>query len=288
MMRHEGLDANTFPNNAQRIPKREFRVNDVGGIDRRSDPQEQAVLLHAATTSCATTRHATQLHDRPDGARARRQLQPDVRPRRERPSGAGADLRSVQRRAARPGSLSAASRFPNAIIPNPDPCGAADVQLLPAAEPDAGRRVQHEQLRGDDRPDDPAPQLEQPRRLPHRPPLDLRQRRHLLRRDHHARARSARRRSTAPTASAATSNPVRPDRRRDRRRPDAGASTSATASAASTPRTCPATRRASTTTTRSACPANLQPLILFPGAAPNVNPNGLRRRQRRRQQLDAR
>jgi hypothetical protein len=31
MMRHEGLDANTFANNAQNIPKREFRVNDAGG-----------------------------------------------------------------------------------------------------------------------------------------------------------------------------------------------------------------------------------------------------------------
>jgi trimeric autotransporter adhesin len=31
MMRHEGLDANTFANNAQDIPKREFRVNDAGG-----------------------------------------------------------------------------------------------------------------------------------------------------------------------------------------------------------------------------------------------------------------
>jgi carboxypeptidase family protein/TonB-dependent receptor-like protein len=31
MLRHEGLDANTFANNAQNIPKREFRVNDAGG-----------------------------------------------------------------------------------------------------------------------------------------------------------------------------------------------------------------------------------------------------------------
>jgi hypothetical protein len=31
MMRHEGLDANSFSNNAQDIPKREFRVNDAGG-----------------------------------------------------------------------------------------------------------------------------------------------------------------------------------------------------------------------------------------------------------------
>ena len=31
MMRHEGLDANTFANNAQGIDKREFRVNDAGG-----------------------------------------------------------------------------------------------------------------------------------------------------------------------------------------------------------------------------------------------------------------
>jgi hypothetical protein len=31
MLRHEGLDANTFSNNAQGIPKREFRVHDSGG-----------------------------------------------------------------------------------------------------------------------------------------------------------------------------------------------------------------------------------------------------------------
>ena len=31
MMRHEGLDSNSFSNNAQGIPKREFRVNDAGG-----------------------------------------------------------------------------------------------------------------------------------------------------------------------------------------------------------------------------------------------------------------
>lgn len=31
MMRHEGLDATSFANNAQNIPKREFRVNDAGG-----------------------------------------------------------------------------------------------------------------------------------------------------------------------------------------------------------------------------------------------------------------
>ena len=31
MLRHEGLDANTFANNAQGIPKREFRVHDSGG-----------------------------------------------------------------------------------------------------------------------------------------------------------------------------------------------------------------------------------------------------------------
>jgi len=30
-LRHEGLDANSFANNAQNIPKREFRVNDLGG-----------------------------------------------------------------------------------------------------------------------------------------------------------------------------------------------------------------------------------------------------------------
>ncbi|MGH9371894.1 MAG: TonB-dependent receptor, partial [Vicinamibacterales bacterium] len=31
MMRHEGLDAATFQDNARQLPKREFRVNDVGG-----------------------------------------------------------------------------------------------------------------------------------------------------------------------------------------------------------------------------------------------------------------
>src|SRR4030095_2805898 len=31
MLRHQGLDANTFANNAQGIPKRDFRVDDAGG-----------------------------------------------------------------------------------------------------------------------------------------------------------------------------------------------------------------------------------------------------------------
>jgi trimeric autotransporter adhesin len=31
LARHESLDANTFANNAQQLPKREFRVNDIGG-----------------------------------------------------------------------------------------------------------------------------------------------------------------------------------------------------------------------------------------------------------------
>ena len=83
MIRHEGLDANTFSNNAQNIPKREFRVNDAGGsiggpilrnklffFTQLPRPPQQPGLDAAA--------------DGADRARAGRQLQPDLHPRRER------------------------------------------------------------------------------------------------------------------------------------------------------------------------------------------------------------
>ena len=146
----------------------------------------------------------TMLHDGADGARARRRLQPDARSR-TRAASRSRRASSIRSTSSRKGpDLYRRRRDPERAHPEPGPGRAADVQLLPAAEPHAGRRLQHQQLRGDDRPDGPPLQLEQPRRLPHRPAFDLRQRRHLLRRDHHAAAVRRSRRSTAPTASAAT------------------------------------------------------------------------------------
>ena len=81
--------------------------------------------------------------------------------------------------------------------------------------------------------------------------------------------------------------PVRPDRRRGRARPDAAARRPLRRQPHQHEE--PERRQDGLRRLRlaSACRTNLQPFILFPGAAPNVNPNGLRRRgRRRRQQLE--
>ncbi len=220
MGRHEAPRRQHVPNNAQRIAKRPFRVSDLGGAIGGPILKNKLFFF----TSYHQLRHnntSTMLQTVPTALERLGDFSQTLVPERERPAGAGAHLRSVQRRAARPGSLPA-RRDPERADPEPEPGGAADVQLLPAAEPHPGRRLQHQQLRGVDRPDDPPLQLEQPRRLPHRPALDLRQRRHLLRRDHHAapvRRVAVQRRRRHPRRR----QPVRPDRRRGRARADAAA-----------------------------------------------------------------
>ena len=54
MMRHEGLDANSFSNNAQ-IPKREFRVNDAGGSIGAPILRDK-LFFFSSYHGCATTR----------------------------------------------------------------------------------------------------------------------------------------------------------------------------------------------------------------------------------------
>ena len=147
LMRHEGLNANSFSNNAQGIAKSEFRVNDVGGSIGGPIRRNSAVLLQQLPRAPQQP-GIDDVDDRADGARAHRQLQPDVHPRRERQCGSGADLRSFQRRPGRARSLSP-RRGSQRDHRQPAPGGAQDVQLLRAAEPHAGRRVQHQQLRGE-------------------------------------------------------------------------------------------------------------------------------------------
>ena len=272
MGRHEGLDANTFQNNAQRIEKRPFRVSDLGGTLGGPILKQQAVLLHQLPPAAAQ-QHDDDAADGADRARARRRLQPDARPERERPAGAGAHLRSVQRRRRQGPDLYRRVEIPNARIPNPNPAALWMYSFYPLPNRTPGRRLQHQQLRGVDRPDDPPLQLEQPRRLPHRPPLDLRQRRHLLRRDHHAapvRRVAVQRRRRRPRRR----QPVRADRRRGRARADAAARRPLRRQPHQHQEPERRQDRASTTTTRSACPRTCSRSSSSPARRPNVNPNG--------------
>jgi hypothetical protein len=119
MLRHEGLDANTFSNNAQGIPKREFRVHDSGGslggpIMRnklfffssyhllRNDQTSTALMTVPTALERVGNFSQTKIRDENGNAVAARifdpfnvtQLGPDLYQRRE---------------------------IPNAIITNPDP-----------------------------------------------------------------------------------------------------------------------------------------------------------------------
>ena len=226
MMRHEGLDANSFSNNAQAIPKREFRVNDAGGSIGGPILRDK-LFFFSSYHGLRNNQNATTAADGSHRARTCRQLQPVVHPRRERQSGPGAHLRPVQRRAGGAGSLPP-GRASKRDHPQPRSVRAADVQLLPDAEPHAGRRLQHEQLRSDHADDGAASQLEQPRRFPSCEALDLRQRRHLVGRDPHAapvRHGAVQRRRWHPRRQES----LFPDGRCDRRQPDRSWSTCATA-----------------------------------------------------------
>jgi len=119
MLRHEGLDANSFSNNAQGIPKREFRVHDSGGslggpILRnkmfffssyhmlRNNQTSTALMTVPTALERVGNFSQTSIRDENGNAVPARifdpwnvtQLGPDLYQRRE---------------------------FPNAIIPNPDP-----------------------------------------------------------------------------------------------------------------------------------------------------------------------
>ncbi len=209
MMRHEELDANTFENNAQNIAKRAVPRQRRRRFDRRSDPAQQAVLLQQLSRA-AEQPDIDGADDRPHGARARRQLQPDVHPRRE-PAIPCRRASSIRSTSCRKGpDLFRRVEFPNAIIPNPDPYALRMFSFYPLPNRTPDDVFNTEQLRGDDDADGAAAQLEQPGRLQFKQPLDLRQRRHLVRRDHHAatvRRRALQRRRRHPRRQ----EPVHPD-----------------------------------------------------------------------------
>ena len=206
MMRHEGLDANSFSNNAQVIPKREFRVNDAGGSIGGPILRDK-LFFFSSYHGLRNNQNSTQLLTVPTALeRVGNFSQSFIRDENGNPVPArifdpfnvvqeGPDLFRRRRDSKRD-------------HPQPRSVRAADVQLLPAAEPHAGRRLQHEQLRSDHADDGAASQLEQPRRFPSCEALDLRQRRHLVRRDPHPAPVRHRRRSTTPQESAATRIPT--------------------------------------------------------------------------------
>ena len=204
MMRHES---------ARREHVLEQRAEDQQAGVPRPRPRRHRSAARSSATSCSSSAVVSPAppRQRPDGPvrRCRRRSSGSATSaRRSSATRAGnpdsrAHLRSVQRRPGRAGPLSP-RRDPERDHPESGPVRAADAQLLSAAEPHARRRVQPEQLRGDDSPDRAPLQLEQPRRSAAGQPLAVWQRRHLLRGDRHAAAVRASRRSTAPTASAAT------------------------------------------------------------------------------------
>ena len=219
MMRHEGLDANTLREQRAEHPQARVPRQRRRRLDRRSDPPQQAVLLQQLSRP-AQQPDLDRADDGPDGARARRQLQPDVHPRRERQSGAGAHLRPVQRRAGRAGPLpprrdSRTRSSPTRIRTR---CGCSATtrsrtgRRTTSTTRTTSRRRRRRRCGATARTTASTSSMRQP--------LDLRQRRHLVRRDHHAAAvrhGAVQRRRRHPRRQES----LHPDGRRDRRQPDA-------------------------------------------------------------------
>jgi hypothetical protein len=119
MLRHEGLDANTFSNNAQGIPKREFRVHDSGG-SLGGPIMKSKLFFFSSYHLLRNDQTSTNLSTVPTALeRVGNFSQTKIRDESGNPVAArvfdpwnvtqlGPDL--FQRR-----------EFPNAIIPNPDP-----------------------------------------------------------------------------------------------------------------------------------------------------------------------
>ena len=242
MMRHEGLDANTFANNAQNIPKREFRVNDVGG-SIGGPILKNRLFFFSSYHGLRNNQTSTALMTVPTALeRVGNFSQTFIRDESGNPVPARIfDPWNVVQEGP---DLYRRAEFPNAIIPNPGPVRAADLQLLPAAESDAGGRLQHEQLRIDDHHDRSPPQLNNR--------VDFKQGAHSI---YGSGGISWAEIITPRPFGAAPFNDADGIRERQqslhsagrchRRQPDAGASTFATDSAGSMRGTSPATRRGS-------------------------------------------
>ena len=137
MMRHEGLDANTFCNNAQAIPKREFRVNDVGG-SIGGPILRNRLFFFSSYHGLRNNQSATTLLTVPTALERVGQLQSVVHSRRERQRRSRAHLRSVERRAGRSRPLPPRrdSRTPPSPTRIRSRCGCSASTRMPNRTPD--------------------------------------------------------------------------------------------------------------------------------------------------------
>ena len=270
MMRHEGLDANSFSNNAQDIPKREFRVNDAGGTVGGPIIRNK-LFFFSSYHGLRNNQKSTQLMTVPTALeRVGNFSQTFIRDEAGNPVPARIfDPCNVVQEGP---DLFRRVEFPNAIITNPDQFALRMFSYYPQPNRTPDDVFNTEQLRGHDRRRSGGTarttawtsaqgSTRSTAAAASRTPRSSR------------RGRSARRRSTTRDGVRGDKNPYFQIGRRDRRQLDPGARRPIRASAGSTPRTSPATRKDSTTThvRRAVEPS---PLILFPGVAPNVNPNG--------------
>ena len=139
MLRHQGLDANTFSNNAQGIPKRDFRVDDYGGslggpVLRnklfffssyhllRNDQQTTSLLT--VPTALERVGNFSQTFIRDENGNP-------VRARIFDPFNVTQINSDLYRRA----------EIPNAIIPNPDPYALRMYSYYPLPNRTPGRRL---------------------------------------------------------------------------------------------------------------------------------------------------
>ena len=119
MTRHEGLDANSFANNAQGIPKREFRVNDAGGSIGGPIIRSR-LFFFSSYHGLRNNQGATQLMTVPTALeRTGNFSQTFIRNESGNPVPARIfDPWNVVQEGP---DLYRRAEFPNAIIPNPDP-----------------------------------------------------------------------------------------------------------------------------------------------------------------------
>ena len=130
MMRHEGLDANSFSNNAQAIPKREFRVNDAGGSIGGPILRDK-LFFFSSYHGLRNNQNSTQLLTVPTALeRVGNFSQSFIRDENGNPVPARIfDPFNVVQEGP---DLFRRVEIPNATIPNPDPFALRMYQLLPA------------------------------------------------------------------------------------------------------------------------------------------------------------
>jgi hypothetical protein len=129
MMRHEGLDANSFSNNAQGIPKREFRVNDAGGSIGGPIIRDK-LFFFSSYHGLRNNQNSTMLQTVPTALeRVGNFSQTFIRDENGNPVPARIfDPWNVVQEGP---DLYRRLEFPNAVIPNPDPFAARMYSYYP-------------------------------------------------------------------------------------------------------------------------------------------------------------